>query len=63
VSLFSAQDAYGVIPGCTPSIARGGVCSRVVVDSFGTSQDMQDMLQVRERVDARLVCVCVCVFV
>lgn len=42
------QDAYGVIPGCTPSLARNGVCSRVVVDNFGMVDDMQDLLQATE---------------
>lgn len=37
------QDAYGIIPGCTPSIARGGLCSRVVMDGFGTQEDMRDL--------------------
>ena len=42
------QDAYGIIPGCTPSIARGGVCSRVVMDGFGTHDDMRDLRQATE---------------
>ena len=37
------QDAYGIVPGCTPSIARGGACSRAVVDSFGADDDMRDL--------------------
>lgn len=42
------QDAYGIVPGCTPSIARGGVCSRVVMDGFGTQDDMKDLRQATE---------------
>ena len=42
------QDAYGIIPGCTPSIARGGLCSRVVIDGFGTQDDMRDLKQATE---------------
>ncbi|EKX36100.1 hypothetical protein GUITHDRAFT_146036 [Guillardia theta CCMP2712] len=37
------QDAYGIVQGCTPSTARQGVCSRIVVDEFGEPDEMRDL--------------------
>ena len=43
------EDAYGVVRGCTPSVARGGECARVVHDGFGTARQMSDMVDIAER--------------
>jgi hypothetical protein len=43
------EDAYGVVRGCTPSVARGGECTRSVHDGFGTPQQMAEMVEITER--------------
>ena len=40
------EDAYGVVPGGTPAVARNGACSRVVLDDFATVKEVRDLLEV-----------------
>jgi len=41
--------AYGIVPGCTPSVVQGGACLRAVYDGFGTPAQMRDMVDITER--------------